>query len=155
MSPGSHCCGYYPGTLSCSYVCGSSMCAWSSNDLQWLDLNERSGGQQPVSFSSLASTVPGFDSSPPGAAHMCWWTGSTLVKIMACRLVGAKPLSEPMVVYCQLDSWEQISMKFELKFYHFHSRKFIWTCCLPQRRPFCPGRDELNKNQKPWYYICQ
>ena len=32
---------------------------------------------------------------------------------MACRLFGAKPLPEPMLVYCQLDSWEQISVKFE------------------------------------------
>ena len=29
---------------------------------------------------------------------------------MACRLFGAKPLPEPMLAYCQLDSWEQISM---------------------------------------------
>ena len=29
---------------------------------------------------------------------------------MACRLFGAKPLPEPMLVYGQLDSWEHISM---------------------------------------------
>ena len=33
-------------------------------------------------------------------AYMRWWTGSTLVQIMACRLVAAKPLSEPMLEYC-------------------------------------------------------
>ena len=27
---------------------------------------------------------------------------------MACRLFGAEPLPEPMLAYCQLDSWEQI-----------------------------------------------
>ena len=44
-----------------------------------------------------------------------------LVRIMACRLVGAMPLSEPMLEYCY---WlKQISMKFESKFIHFHSRK--------------------------------
>ena len=32
-----------------------------------------------------------------------------LVQIMACQLAGAKPLSEPMLEYCWLDSWEQIS----------------------------------------------
>ena len=31
---------------------------------------------------------------------------------MACRLFGAKSLSEPMEVFCQLDPWEQTSMKF-------------------------------------------
>ena len=45
---------------------------------------------------------------------------------MACRLVGAKPLSEPMVEYCQLGPKEQTSVKSEAKFTHFHSRKCIW-----------------------------
>ena len=35
-----------------------------------------------------------------------------LVQIMACRLFSAKPLSKPMLRYCQLDSKEQISVKF-------------------------------------------
>ena len=35
---------------------------------------------------------------------------------MVCRLFGAKPLPEPMLVYCQLDSCEQISVKFESEF---------------------------------------
>ena len=30
---------------------------------------------------------------------------------MACRLVGAKPLSEPMLGYCQLEPKEQTSVK--------------------------------------------
>ena len=41
-----------------------------------------------------------FNSSPPSAAYMRQWTGSILVQIMACRLVGAKPLSEPILKYC-------------------------------------------------------
>ena len=32
---------------------------------------------------------------------------------MACRLFGAKPLSEPMLEYRQLGPWEQVSVKFE------------------------------------------
>ena len=35
---------------------------------------------------------------------------------MACCLDGAKPLSEPMLKYCG----EQTSVKFQLKFIHFH-----------------------------------
>ena len=73
------------------------------------------------------------NSSPPNATYMRRWTGSALVQIMACRPVGAKPLSEPMLPYYQLDTWEQISVKFKSEFDHFHSRKYIWKCSLPGR----------------------
>ena len=66
--------------------------------------------------------------------------GQVLVQIMACHLFGNKPLPEPILAFCQLDSWEQISVKFKSEFYHFHSRKCIWNCRLPKWRPFCPGR---------------
>ena len=49
---------------------------------------------------------------------------------MACRLFGAKPLSEPMLGYWQYDSQEQTSVKFESKYKTFHSRKCIWKYCL-------------------------
>ena len=35
--------------------------------------------------------------------HVCHWTGSSLVEVMAWHLFGAKPLPEPMMTYCQLD----------------------------------------------------
>ena len=60
------------------------------------------------------------NSSPPSAAYMRQWVGSSLVQVMASRLFGAKPLPEPMLAYCQLDSWKYISVKFEPEFYHFH-----------------------------------
>ena len=63
------------------------------------------------------------NSSPPSAAYMHQWTGSALVQEMACRLFGAKPLPEPMLACCQLDSWEQISVKFESEFYHLYKKK--------------------------------
>ena len=37
-------------------------------------------------------------------------TGAALVRVMAYRLFGTKPLPEPMWAYCQLDLWEQISV---------------------------------------------
>ena len=59
-------------------------------------------------------------------------SGSALVQVIACCLFSAKPSSEPMLANCQLDSWEQISMKYRKReFYHFHSRKCIWNC-LPK-----------------------
>ena len=79
----------------------------------------------------------------PGDAWMRQWTGSSLVHIMPCHLFCAKPLPEPILAYCQLKSWEQISMKLELEFYHFHSWKYIWKGRLPNWRTFCPGGDDL------------
>ena len=43
------------------------------------------------------------NSSPPGATYIRQWTGTALVHVMACRLFGAKPLSEPMLGCYQLD----------------------------------------------------
>ena len=51
------------------------------------------------------------NSSPPGVAYMRQLIGSALVQIMACHLFGAKPLSKPMLEDCQLDPWEQTSVK--------------------------------------------
>ena len=42
------------------------------------------------------------NSAPPSTAYMHQWFWSALVQIMACRLFGAKPLSKPMLGYCQL-----------------------------------------------------
>ena len=50
--------------------------------------------------------------------------GSSLVQVMACRLFGAKPSPEPMLAYCQLDSWLHISVKFELGLYFSIELKF-------------------------------
>ena len=58
---------------------------------------------------------------------------------MACRRIGAKPLSKPMLTYCQLDPKEHISMKFNLKFKYFHSRKCVWTCRLQNGSHFVQG----------------
>ena len=56
---------------------------------------------------------------------------------MACLLFGAKPISELMLAYYQLDHGEQILMKFESQFNHFHWKyhlqnnghfDFAWMC---------------------------
>ena len=61
-----------------------------------------------------------------GDTYMRQWTMSFSVQIMACRLFGAKPLCEPMMVCCQLGNTEQISKKFYSKFKVKNSRKCIW-----------------------------
>ena len=99
-----------------------------------------------------------FNSSPLSATYMHQWISLALVHIMACRLFGIKPLSIVMLGYYQLDRQKQTSVKFEFEFYHFHSRKCIWICCLPEWQPFCPGGDELIYNNNGpnghFFYVC-
>ena len=55
----------------------------------------------------------------------------TIVQIMFFRLHDTKLLSEPVLDYCQLSNWEQISVKFGTKHNSFHTRKmskWIWKC---------------------------
>ena len=66
----------------------------------------------------------------PADTYMHWWTGSSLVQVMAWHRTGAKPLPGPMMTYRQLDLWEQISIKFLSKYTIFHWRKCIWKCRL-------------------------
>ena len=58
-------------------------------------------------------------SSPPNATYMRQWIGSALVQIMGCCLCIVKPLSKPVLVYCQLDPEEQTSVKINQNTKHF------------------------------------
>ena len=62
-------------------------------------------------------------------AYMLQCSASALFQVMACRLFGAKPLPEPVLAHCQLDSWELLSVKFEFEFYHFQENKFETVVC--------------------------
>ena len=58
------------------------------------------------------------------------WIGSALVQIMACRLLGARPNSKPVLGYCQSDPYEQTSVKSEWKHKTFnHERAFGNVVC--------------------------
>ena len=48
-------------------------------------------------------------SSLPRTAYMRHWTRSAFVQIMACRLMGAKPLSKPVLENCPFDHSIQTS----------------------------------------------
>ena len=48
----------------------------------------------------------------PSDAYPRLYTEPSLVPIIACRLFGTKPLSEPKLVYCELEACKQISEKF-------------------------------------------
>ena len=58
---------------------------------------------------------------------------------MACRLFGAKPLSEPILGYCLLNpKWN-----FDKKYKTFRPRKCICKNLVQNGRHFCPAGDEL------------
>ena len=48
---------------------------------------------------------------PSSVPYMRRWNGSSLFQEMTCRLFGTEPLSETMLVCCQLDSWKQFFSK--------------------------------------------
>ena len=52
----------------------------------------------------LSSNHDHNNSSPHSGAYMRQWTGSALLQAMARRLLDAKPLPEPMLTYCQLNT---------------------------------------------------
>ena len=64
-------------------------------------------------------------------------SGSALVQVKACRLFGAKPLPEPMLAFCQLDSWEQIStgiLSFSFKKIHLKMSSVSMAVILSRGR---------------------
>ena len=56
------------------------------------------GATRPMNIAS-------FNSLWPGDAEWRHRSGSTLAQVMAWRLFVAKPLSEPVMTYCQLHPW--------------------------------------------------
>ena len=51
-----------------------------------------------------------------GDAYMLQRTWSSLVRVIACRRTGDKPLREPIMTYCQFNPWEQTLLKLESKY---------------------------------------
>ena len=47
------------------------------------------------------------NSSHRSTAYIGQQTGSALVQVMACRMIGVKPLPEPMLTYCLLNPWKE------------------------------------------------
>ena len=86
-----------------------------------------------------------FNSLRPRDTYMHQWTMPSLVHTMACRLVGAKPLSDSMLRYGQFEPQEQFSAEFSVKFIYFHSGKCIWKCRLWNDCHFVQG-------EMGWWY---
>ena len=90
-----------------------------TKDFTMLTLTSKCGGSNVSILNHWGLMMQGYQ-----------WPMPSLVQIIACHLFGAKPLSEPMLAYCQLDPKEHVSIKFCLKIKSFHSEKCIWKCCL-------------------------
>ena len=78
----------------------------------------------------------------PSDAYMLQSAWPSLVQIMACRLFGAKLLSEPMPDYCHLSPRQQISLKFEQNtafflFNKMHFKNFVCKMGVFLHRPQC------------------
>ena len=64
---------------------------------------------------------------------------------MAGRLLGGNPLSEPMLVNCQLEPKEQTSVKFVSKLQTFSFRRMNLKISFGKRRPFRFGLNVLTQ----------
>ena len=103
----------------------------------------------------LTRDVP-LKSLRPSDAYMRHQRRPSLVQIMARRLIGAKPLSEPMLYHSQSGPYEQSS--FNSNFKHFHSRKYIWKCRLANVGHFvstslCLAAAAASKHCLPWGHL--
>ena len=89
-------------------------------------------------------------STPSSAAYRRQWIGEALVQIMACRLFGAKPLSESILGYCRPlgTNINEILMNipnFSVTKMHLRMSCAIW-------RPFWEGGDELTARPMLLYW---
>ena len=119
--------------------------------------------------SKLYEHICSFDSLRPSDAYMLHQLRQSLAQIMAWCLFDAKPLSEPMLYYCQFDLKEQTSFKLDWKLKHFHSRKCNWInhlenvshfvlasiCCGPITKPFWTHQGSLAVKKIFFFFISQ
>ena len=89
----------------------SKQCQWTSLS-NFINTTKSQSWCQGKCTRSIFHITLNFNSLRPRDAYMRHQACPSLVQIMACRLVGAKPLSEPMLPYCQLDHKEHNSVKF-------------------------------------------
>ena len=80
--------------------------SWHQQQISW--------GDSEITGTNLAKCVE-INSLKSSDAYIHLWTRSSLVEIMACCRLSAKPLHQPMLTNCPLDYKEHISMNFYIK----------------------------------------
>ena len=78
--------------------------------------------------------------------YMYRWTRTSLVQIITCCLFGAKPLSGPMLAFCELDSWDQTKLKCK-KMGQFWFNKMNLKIPSAKERSFCFGLNYDNLSE--------
>ena len=81
------------------YFSSTGISVWHSHESN-LIVAKLLFGMMNCTFKIVARSPRGHCRSAPSAAYVRQWICSALCQIMACRLFGANPLSEPMLVYC-------------------------------------------------------
>ena len=100
------------GVSNCRWLLVSCNALWNHVTLSFFKGHWESPGDSPMHSPNAGHrdcqiVYAPVNSPPPCAIYMHQWTVSASVQIMACLLVGAEPLSEPMLDHYQLDPWEQ------------------------------------------------
>ena len=80
---------------------------------------------EPVQINYAHATCVANSLRPDDTLVQVGGMGHGLMHVMACCLLGTKPLSKQRPTYGQLDSQEQTSLKFESKYEKFHSTTWI------------------------------
>ena len=57
-----------------------------------------------------------------GFLELCYW-----VQVMACRLIGARPLPEPILIYCSIGIWKNLENGIDIE---ICVRQVRLSCCL-------------------------
>ena len=121
----------------------------------------RCPGDKPLSEPMMVSLLTHVCVTWPQWVNILWPSDAilhqrswlVLVQVMAHHMLFAKPLSEPMLLYCLLDQTEQTLMEFEWRYDHFPSQTCIWKYChqsrglYPSMYVFLGGLIEL------WYLL--
>ena len=61
---------------------------------------------------------------------------SSWIQVLACRLLGTKPLPTSMLMSCELGTQEQTTTKYELKYVNISFKKMHWQCRLQNSSVF-------------------
>ena len=69
--------------------------------------------------------------------YVYYWTRPSLVRVMACRLFGIKPLPQTTLTHCKSEASKHFPGKFHAQMKHFRSAKYISNYIwFVQRQPF-------------------
>ena len=153
-------CSYVPFAQKTSIFCTASVGSESPKVYCWCMINKGSrtpthtGNTESLWYFGIYLITSGPEQN--GSHFVCNIFESTFLNenfniLIQISLLGAKPLSEPMLAHCHLDHWEQILLKLESKYNSFQSRKWIFKCHLQNGDHFV-STSMCEQHSKGWRY---